>query len=127
MREIEMKKAALLVSLLLTLFIAPLPSHAVEHGTVQTLLGRCESNNFSEQAVCQGYILGIAGVLGLNCRYLADGYSMPDFMTAETDGLTPGAAVQGFKNWARANPQNWSLSEFTGVIVAMGSSFPCKH
>jgi hypothetical protein len=122
-----MKATALLKALLLTLLMAPSPSHAVEDATVQTLLGRCESDDVREYAVCHSFILGIAGVLSLNCSYLADGYSMPEFMTAETDKLTAGALVQGFKNWARANPQHWSMSEFSGVILAMGSAFPCKN
>jgi hypothetical protein len=122
-----MKTFALLGALLLTLLTAPSPSHAVEDTTVQTLLHRCESNDLREHAICHAFIYGIASVLGLNCSYLADGYSMPEFMTAGTDKLTAGAFVQGFKNWARANPQHWSMTEVSGVILAMGSSFPCKH
>lgn len=122
-----MKKAALLVSLLLALFIAPSPSHAVEDPTVQTLLQECESDDLHSHARCHALILGIAGVMGFNCRITEEGYSSPEYLKAEVDGLTSGALVQGFKNWARDNPQQWSMTEFSGVVWAMYNTFPCKN
>ncbi len=122
-----MKKAALLVSLLLALFIAPSPSHAVEDRTVQTLLENCESNEAIENALCAGLISGVGSVLDFNCGYSAEGYNIPDYLMADIDGVTNGALIQAFKNWARDNPQTWKYSEIAGVVFAINSTFPCKN
>jgi hypothetical protein len=119
-----MKTAALLVALLLTLLIAPSPSHA---NTVEDLLNRCESDQAVENVVCVAYIRGVASMLNLNCQHAAEGYDIPPWIKADLAGLKASASLQGFKNWARDNPKNWSEDELTGVIAAMVNSFPCKN
>ena len=121
-----MKKAALLVSLLLALFIAPSPSHAVEYRTVQTLLENCESNEAIENALCAGLISGVGSVLDFNCGYSAEGYNMPETLMADVDRVTNGALIQAFKNWARDNPENWGDTDLHGMVFAISSKFPCK-
>ncbi len=122
-----MKTAALLGALLLTLFIAPSPSHAAGGRTVEMLLKICENDTGMELIVCDAVIGSVASVLSLNCGYSTKGYSMPEALKADVSGATNGALIQAFKNWASDNPQALSVDERTGVIIALASTFPCNN
>jgi hypothetical protein len=45
---------------------------------------------------------------------------------ANTAGVTYGAAVQAFLNWAKDNPAKWGSVPEIGVITAIQETFPCN-
>jgi hypothetical protein len=91
--------------------------------TVQNLYEMCKSHNAADTMFCLGYVGGIHDMMVINNQSADEklkGFRMCD------DGSTRGASVQAFKNWAEKYPQYWSQHMFTGVVVALSTTWPCK-
>lgn len=75
---------------------------------------------------CVGIIAGVKDITAANCWALRAGEGGSKSLSADTLGVSRNAAIQAFKNWAEANPQQWNVYASLGVMTAMRETFPCN-
>lgn len=116
-----MRKVILATVLALTTL--PVTARAEITNDVQEMLGYCEEEKGSNflSGLCLGRLQGITTVMNYNCQN-----GGPPHLSANTDGVSFGAFQQAFLNWARDNPQQWSIPWSHGLMVSIGETFPCK-
>jgi hypothetical protein len=92
---------------------------------VQALYNVCKAPESSQlYAVCLGYISGVADTMQL---LGAAQERHPEFKPVAICA-TPsyGAMVQGFVNWAEANPKEWDENRIVGVGGALKKNWGCN-
>ncbi len=123
--------ALLIVTVLLIAVPALVTAQSLDRRDVQALLQRCEVVNAGDavglvsEAYCVGIVEGVKAVMSAHCDLLRSGLAGNAEFAADTGNVSTGAAIQAFENWATANPQNWSLPQSEGVMLAMNEIFPC--
>lgn len=97
---------------------------------VQKMLEYCKNAQSDAQDVTGGICIGsldlAVDLLGPACavnreqgRYVVPSADIPD-------GVSRGAAIQIFVNWAEANPTRWNDPDTVGIIESLQDAFPCK-
>lgn len=90
--------------------------------SIQSLYNECTGKDLHDQFFCVGYISATLDAVGM----LAAAESQPQsFRMCPKVPVTPGAAVQAFKNWAQKHPQSWTLDRVYGVRWALHDAWPC--
>lgn len=92
--------------------------------TVQALYEMCKKPAGPDAMFCLGYVGGIHDMMVM-ANQSAD-EKLKNFRLCDNGTpITYGASVQAFKNWAEKYPQYWSQIMFTGVVVALSTTWPC--
>ncbi len=119
-----MKAWITLALLASTAVTVPLRGEAQEQFNVQELLDHCEAEDQPAVMLCLGVIIGVSSVMSANCG-IAQGEGGLRTLAANVGGVSTGAMLQVFKNWARDNPQSWGIPGSFGAMLAINSAFPC--
>jgi hypothetical protein len=113
--------------LLLIAALAVAPVAAAAEGTprndVQELYGYCKETGGSQRLTyCLGYIAGIGQLM----RQMGHNQEMHQYGLCSDQGISTGAMVQAFRNWAEQNPRSWNVDAVLGVGAALATAWPCK-
>lgn len=125
----------MLRSLLLGLLLASTSSPGTQAQTVQEMLPACEApgadgyddaDQLYDHGYCTGVAAGVSEVMKGNCQTAGhSGINPAGILSADTSGVTFGAMVQVWVNWARANPMQWGETFAVSMVHALQESFPC--
>jgi Rap1a immunity proteins len=129
--DVMLRKASL-VAVALCLFAGLAHAQNSHPGTVQELVGFCDSPAGSaRRTACQAYIGGVLdGLLSLAAS--AQLWPPPARSSMRKLGIcgdgviTWGAAAHAFKNWANAHPEKWGWTWYAGVDTALHTTWPCQ-
>lgn len=94
--------------------------------TNQGVFNACESEDIFDSGFCFGTVMAYAQLATTQCT--ANQSNGGSFLYAAElpEGVTNGALVQTFKNWAEKNPQEWHRPSLLGVLSALSEAFPCS-
>jgi hypothetical protein len=92
---------------------------------VQRLYEMCNGpRSGPEASFCLGYVAGVHDLMAMNGNSF-DKVTRTEFGMCDHGKATYGAAVQAFKNWAEKHPKNWADDMLSGVVIALGATWPC--
>ena len=98
--------------------------------SVQKFLEMCnEPDGSPDKSLYLGYVSGVSDVMyvnGLALRSLRPSSAAAINLSLCAKDITYGAALQAFKNWAQAHPENWQMDHEAGVVIALRELWPCK-
>jgi Rap1a immunity proteins len=95
-------------------------------GTVQGLFELCTAEVSGRRIACDGYVSGVEETMIMLGATEDSSAQRKYFGMCPTDVVSPGAAVQAFKNWTEKHPEMWSKPRFLGVGMALREAWPCS-
>ena len=110
-------KALILVALGLSTALvscAAVPAEQTNAFTMQHLLETCRNEGSPEYSMCLGYIHGVMDMTA---------FTNPN---CPGNGVTVGAVVQAFRNYASQHPEYWNQPQVMGVLFAVTSTWRCN-
>lgn len=94
--------------------------------TVQDLYEHCQASTTSYLYTdCLAFISGVGSAMNVTGQFASEG-AMYATSICSKEGITNGALVQAFKNWAAANPSKWTMDGGQGVMIALVETWPCS-
>jgi hypothetical protein len=93
--------------------------------TVQELYMKCKATNPAIGMYCVGYVGGVSDAMVMIAELPVGGGQREAFATCAKTGLSRGAVVQAFVNWAEKHPEHWADQDFMGVTAALSEIWPC--
>ena len=114
------------LGLALALTAAP-PLSRADVPNVQKLLEECNAAPGTDDFfLCIGYVGGIGDAMILNGVDARRKAINPMLVICDEEGISYGAMIQAFKNWAQQHPETWGSPQYRGVATALRESWPCK-
>jgi hypothetical protein len=73
-----------------------------------------------------GYITGVGEMMAMAGMAIGSSDDAKFGALALCGHPSGAAAVEAFINWAEENPRYWNAPQLAGVVVALGSAWPCQ-
>jgi hypothetical protein len=87
---------------------------------VQELYRECTNTDL--QSLCVGYIAGAMDIMAVNG---SSGITGQYALCHPGGGVSHGAGIQAFKNWAAKHPERLGDPEYSGAAAAISEVWPC--
>ena len=94
-------------------------------GIITAQDGEVTPENAVAVGACFGAMRGVVQVMQANCRSFTAG-RRPARGLSVGEIPSPEAAIDAFRAWVQANPQEAEAPAEYGIIVALGQAFPCR-
>lgn len=118
---------SLLISMAFMFWSMPAVAEVDEY-TTQYLLKACETEDANiDKGFCYGALAAAHQFSTVQCygREHVD-FDLP-LASEIPEGVTLGAMLQIFVNWARDNPERWGDAFTMSIVTAFAESYPCTR
>jgi len=102
--------------------------------TIQDLYAQCTSGNPLDGLLCMNYLQGVAETMQLNSVVILNlakterlEARISPLIDCSPGGVTGGATVQIFINWAAQHPEEWSEPKAVGALQAFHEGWSCPR